>query len=667
MKNRNIFSKILICSLLALMFSCSEDVSVKDLLTEMTNRTELAKWPKYNYKLLQASSYDRKSVSPEKPGWFANGDNSQYVRIDTTDNGVEYVLLEDEGSGAVVRFWSAWHAKHFSKGKLRFYLDGKLAIEGAINEVLSENKLFGEAFSFTSAKFFEHGNWYCGHNLYFPISYGKSCRITYQKATPTANDILYYNINYRKYDKGVSVETFNQKKLDQNLVNQLGNKLLNHWDIKGNSFVEKNISIEAGDLYNFVLKGKKCIKKLRVKFQSKSVEQELRKILVEIKFDGKSTVWAPIGELFATSYKINSSKTWMHHTTNEAELNLSYPMPFQNEAEITFKNLSDKKIEIAEVELISDKFKWDERSLYFHADWKKFTDIKTDKKIDLNYIEIQGKGKLVGDVLSLYNDSFMWWGEGDEKIYVDGEKFPSHFGTGTEDYFGYAWCSVVKFETPFISQPSGDGNRSPGLTVNTRWRNLDCIPFHKSYKMDMELWHWGRTKMDYSPTVFWYGSKEAKSNNLRDVEWIKQPIKFDNVYEGEALEVETKTNGIVIPEAFLSYTWSGRNHLLWKNFQKTDELVVSFYSEKLRIGKLKTIFTIAKNYPVIDLYFNGVKVQENIDLYSSETKLKTFLTEKDFVMKKGKNYFKIVVKSNNQKVDSNLAIGFDCFEILEKI
>lgn len=32
-----------------------------------------------------------------------------------------------------------------------------------------------------------------------------------------------------------------------------------------------------------------------------------------------------------------------------------------------------------------------------------------------------------------------WWGEGDEKFFVDGEKFPSSFGTGSEDYIGYAW------------------------------------------------------------------------------------------------------------------------------------------------------------------------------------------------------------------------------------
>ena len=40
-------------------------------------------------------------------------------------------------------------------------------------------------------------------------------------------------------------------------------------------------------------------------------------------------------------------------------------------------------------------------------------------------------------------------GEGDEKVYVDGETFPSHFGTGTEDYYGYAWG---RYE-PWINHP----------------------------------------------------------------------------------------------------------------------------------------------------------------------------------------------------------------------
>ena len=54
-----------------------------------------------------------------------------------------------------------------------------------------------------------------------------------------------------------------------------------------------------------------------------------------------------------------------------------------------------------------------------------------------------------------------WWGEGDEKIYVDGEAFPSLFGTGTEDYFGYAWSTTETFAHAYHAQTRAPGAASP--------------------------------------------------------------------------------------------------------------------------------------------------------------------------------------------------------------
>ena len=90
--------------------------------------------------------------------------------------------------------------------------------------------------------------------------------------------------------------------------------------------------------------------------------------------------------------------------------------------------------------------------MHFHANWHYEYPIHAygaRGTKDWNYIEAQGKGVYVGDNLAVMNPVKEWWGEGDEKIYVDGEKFPSHFGTGTEDYYGYAWCWPVAFQHPF--------------------------------------------------------------------------------------------------------------------------------------------------------------------------------------------------------------------------
>ena len=68
------------------------------------------------------------------------------------------------------------------------------------------------------------------------------------------------------------------------------------------------------------------------------------------------------------------------------------------------------------------------------------------RAIDWTMLHTQGRGRFVGVELHVWNPKGGWWGEGDEKFYIDGEKFPSTFGTGSEDYFGYAWCNPTPFQ-----------------------------------------------------------------------------------------------------------------------------------------------------------------------------------------------------------------------------
>ena len=68
-------------------------------------------------------------------------------------------------------------------------------------------------------------------------------------------------------------------------------------------------------------------------------------------------------------------------------------------------------------------------------------------------LRTQGRGRFCGVMLHVWNPRGGWWGEGDEKFFVDGEKFPSTFGTGSEDYFGYAWCDPHLFQAPIMPKP----------------------------------------------------------------------------------------------------------------------------------------------------------------------------------------------------------------------
>ena len=95
---------------------------------------------------------------------------------------------------------------------------------------------------------------------------------------------------------------------------------------------------------------------------------------------------------------------------------------------------------------------------------------------------------------------------------MDNESFPSHFGTGTEDFYGYAWSKPEKFHHPYIAQPDGSGAQTSGHVVNLRYRALDAIPFTKHLKVDMEMWHWLKTTINHAPVSYWYMIPGGTSN-----------------------------------------------------------------------------------------------------------------------------------------------------------
>ena len=93
---------------------------------------------------------------------------------------------------------------------------------------------------------------------------------------------------------------------------------------------------------------------------------------------------------------------------------------------------------------------------------------------------------------------------------MDDDTFPSHFGTGTEDYYNSSWAPVVPFYTPFGGAPRADLESSHGYNAFYRTRHLDGIPFNKSFKFDIEMLGWKRGEADYATTIYWYGDPEAQ-------------------------------------------------------------------------------------------------------------------------------------------------------------
>jgi hypothetical protein len=134
---------------------------------------------------------------------------------------------------------------------------------------------------------------------------------------------------------------------------------------------------------------------------------------------------------------------------------------------------------------------------------------------DIALADLVGEGAYVGTFLAVGNSSSAWWGEGDEKIWVDDDTFPSLFGTGTEDYFGQAYCSPEIYNHPYRAQSlaAGGFSAAKGLFSLLRAHVLDPIRFSSKLKFNLELWHWDEAaQVTFDTVAYFYLSQNGIDN-----------------------------------------------------------------------------------------------------------------------------------------------------------
>jgi hypothetical protein len=502
-------------------------VSLDSLLDEMTDRAALAQLPNPAYTCKQFSSYNRAAKAPGKPGWFANGDWSYFVREEANQGRTEWVLMDAEGPGAIVRWWVT--GKGYA-GTIRIYLDGAEdpVIAARVDELVGGDALVGPPLSAERAR---------GRNFYLPIPYAKRCKVTFDRnfrKSKKREDRLFYQINYRTYAPGTDVKSFDmaQLKAAKKKIAAIDEKLLNPASVMpaGANTIGKIVRIRPRHAKTVKIKKSRAICKLSIKLGAKDPVQALRSTILAMEFDDEKTVWCPVGDFFGGGVGVNPYQGWCRRVDKDGAMTCWWVMPFKKECKLTLKNLGKQVVE-GTVAVTTCPWKWDDRSMHFHSNWRAERNIETadggKKAFDWNFLKAQGQGVFVGDSLAMVNRVKKWWGEGDEKIFVDGEAFPSHFGTGTEDYYGYAWSQYVFFDAPFHAQPRAEGPRNRGNVTNTRVRALDAIPFDKSLVFDMEIWHIRKTTVDYAATTYWYGRPGARAVMApMDAEAVK-PVKYN--------------------------------------------------------------------------------------------------------------------------------------------
>jgi hypothetical protein len=265
---------------------------------------------------------------------------------------------------------------------------------------------------------------------------------------------------------------------------------------------------------------------LRVRTTDKEgLAKALRSVILRIEFDGHQTVWCPAGDFSGSGYGGKVIKSWYRELNEEGRISSRWVMPYRQRARISILNRSGMEVEVF-VSAMVDKWKWDSSSMYFHTTYKYEGNIRDAKwdydvakvasrdtaaPIEWNFVKIKGRGIYLGNTLAVYNHMSSWYGEGDAKVWVDKEPFPSEFGTGLEDYYNTSWAPVVLYQTPFANAPRADNESSFGHNTFTRTRNLDGIPFRENFRYDLEMLSWNGGVIDAAATVYWYGAPGAET------------------------------------------------------------------------------------------------------------------------------------------------------------
>ncbi len=265
---------------------------------------------------------------------------------------------------------------------------------------------------------------------------------------------------------------------------------------------------------------------------------EWRKTIIRFYWDDEKepSVECPIGDFFCSGWGLYSPLSSLAVCVNPGSaFNCYWQMPFRKKCKITMENIDPNNEMRVYYQINYTLTEVPEDAAYFHAQFR-----RSNPNINSDHVlvdGIKGKGQYVGTYIAWQVNNNGWWGEGEIKFFMDGDKkFPTICGTGTEDYF----CGSYNFEnktthqyeeftTPYaglhqIIRPDGV-YRSQQRFGMYRWHILDPIRFEKDLKVTIQDLGWrndGRyldQKSDISSVVFWYQTEpHAKFPTLPSVD-----------------------------------------------------------------------------------------------------------------------------------------------------
>jgi len=408
-------------------------------------------------------------------------------------------------------------------------------------------------------------------------------------------------------------------------------------------------------------------------------------MVLRMYWDGSEApdVEAPVGDFFACGFGMRREvRSEPVQVENGASYNCFWPMPFRESARIEIENQSEKPIA-----LLYWNIDWVKRDTLpqdtpsFHAQYRR--EFPVEKGRDYLVFEGEGRGHYVGTVLSVRSRSPGWFGEGDEKIYVDEDlagkaPLPSIWGTGTEDYFLCAWglreCSFPYFGVPYTD----GGHVLGGKTLAYRWHLADPIVFQERIRVTIEHFgwisvdenpdhrstSWNEREDDYASVAFWYQIGRPKRFAEIPPAAGRALPEIDRVVRGSDWTGDPHhgTGPAVVQSGAL---WTGGAQMLYQPpFGEDAWVEIPFEIEKREPCRLVLRLTTSYDFGIYDVFLDGVRLGASLDLYSAQTDAKEFPIL-DFWPDAGSHTLRMVCVGKNP-LSEGFWLGFDSLRLRER-
>lgn len=254
---------------------------------------------------------------------------------------------------------------------------------------------------------------------------------------------------------------------------------------KGHAFnkIEARKSVTLLDI-----KGSGVVNRIWLTFSDRSPEM-LRSLVIEMYWDNaeKPAVTVPIGDFFGIGLGERVAFESVFFSDPEGRsFNCYIPMPFKTGAKIIVRNESEKDLKALFYDVNFINKEHSEDISYLHAYWNR--ENRTELKEDFEILPtVEGKGRFLGTNIGVatakeYEDT--WWGEGEVKMYVDGDsEYPSLIGSGTEDYIGTAYGQGAYAHN---YQGSPIANQENGKYAFYRYHVPDPIYFYNDIRITIQ-------------------------------------------------------------------------------------------------------------------------------------------------------------------------------------